>query len=98
MISFRIPIVILLKSKPENTNHSYDKCVNEYTMNSLLPIPIAFSMLLKMSSCKKRSELYRTCILFFSFFQCSYCFLRCCNSTKEEPNYVDIHINVRKEA
>ncbi len=65
MISFRIPIVILLKSKPENTNHSYDKCVNEYTMNSLLPIPIAFSMLLKMSSCKKRSELYRTCILSF---------------------------------
>jgi hypothetical protein len=50
MISINVLNVLLLKKnkkKRENTNHSYDRCVNEYTMNSLLPIFLAFSILRK---------------------------------------------------
>lgn len=70
------------------------------TMNSLsldLSIflsPLPLNMLRSTQAKKKRYMiLYRTCLLFL-FLDPGYCCLRCCDNTKEERNYADIHRHI----
>ncbi len=88
-------VILLNKKKREYTNHSYDRCVNEYTMNSLLPIR-CFLCATEKKCLDTRKVTSRILLHMYSLslwlLRGTYCFLRCCNSTKEEQNYVVVDI------